>query len=140
MDYKKNDLNSLLSGDNLYKITRDKGLSKLGDSLVNLTYSIAKSISINKITGKKVTGKILSAAINNTSFRKFAGKNQDAHSLADAVESLIAYTWIKKIISIDEIVDTMVKSIKKNIELKKEEKIATLAFTDLLKKIEELLL
>ncbi|MFX1530575.1 MAG: ribonuclease III family protein, partial [Promethearchaeota archaeon] len=55
----------------------DKGLAKLGDAIVNLTYSMAKSIYLtknnpnNKVlrTGVKVSKKILATALKNANMR-----------------------------------------------------------------------
>jgi hypothetical protein len=141
MNNKRLNLNSFFPEfENLYKITRDRGLAKIGDSLVNLTYSLAKSIALKRITGKKVPGKILSNALRNSPLRKFAGRKLDSHDLADSVEALIAYSWLKGLISINEISNIMAEAIENNLKLKNEERIASIAFQNLLERIELLLL
>ena len=89
-------------------IGTDKGLAKIGDGIVNLTYSVAKSIVLtrnsknNKIirTGVKVSKTILANSLKEADMKKFSKSRADAHDLADTVEALIAYIWIiKKILS-----------------------------------------
>ncbi|MCK4285857.1 MAG: hypothetical protein KAX18_06625, partial [Candidatus Lokiarchaeota archaeon] len=80
-------------------IGTDKGLAKIGDGIVNLTYSMAKSIILtqtnlnNKVlrTGLKVSKKILANSLKNANMKNFAKSRADAHDLADTVEALIAY-------------------------------------------------
>ena len=83
-------------------IGTDKGLAKIGDGIVNLSYSMAKSIfltkngSNNKVirTGMKVSKTILSQALKNANLRNFAKNRADAHDIADTAEALVAYVWI----------------------------------------------
>ena len=91
----------------------DKGLAKIGDGIVNLSYSMAKSIYLtknspnNKIlrTGFKVSKKILANALKNANLKNFAKNRADAHDLADTAEALVAYVWLSNKISLHEIID-----------------------------------
>ncbi len=129
-------------------IGTDKGLAKIGDGIVNLAYSMAKSIVLtrnninNKIsrTGLKVSKKILSNSLKNANMKDFAKSRADAHDLADTVEALVAYVWISNKISLNEIIDFLTRNLSGNLTIRSEEiKNASKAFTKLLIKIKTLL-
>lgn len=129
-------------------IGTDKGLAKLGDGIVNLTYSMAKSIYLtknspnNKIlrTGVKVSKKILATALKNANMKNFAKTRADAHDFADTAEALVAYVWLSKKISLFEIINHLSKNLTGDLNIRNEEiKRATEAFTNLLNYIKELL-
>ncbi|MFX1257994.1 MAG: ribonuclease III family protein [Promethearchaeota archaeon] len=139
-----NDLNRISSKKS---IGTDKGLAKIGDGIVNLTYSVAKSIyltknSSNKVlrTGLKISKTILSNALKNADMKSFAKNRADAHDLADTVEAIIAYIWLSNKMTINEIIDFLSENISGNLTNRTEEiKSATYAFTNLLKCIKKLL-
>jgi len=129
-------------------IGTDKGLAKLGDGIVNLTYSVAKSIYLtknspnNKIlrTGVKVSKTILATALKNANMKNLAKTRADAHDFADTAEALVAYVWLSKKISLDEIINYLWKNLTGDLNIRNEEiKSATEAFTNLLNHIKELL-
>jgi len=137
-DFLLKDLNNNLTQKS---IGTDKGLAKIGDSIVNLTYSVAKSIvltrnsKINKInrTGMKVSKTILANALKKADMKKFSKSRADAHDLADTVEALIAYIWFIEKMTIEDIINILVDSLKENLIVRSEEiKNATVAFTNLL--------
>lgn len=130
-------------------IGTDKGLAKIGDSIVNLTYSIAKSIYLtknstsNKIirTGMKVSKKILAEALKDANMKKFAKSRADAHDLADTVESLIAYVWLSEKMSTKEIIEFLSDNFSGDINDRIQEvNSARLAFTKLLNLIKKFLI
>jgi len=129
-------------------IGTDKGLAKIGDGIVNLTYSMAKSIVLtqsnlnNKVlrTGLKVSKKILADSLKNADMKKFAKSRADAHDLADTVEALVAYVWLSNQMSLNEIIDFLTSNLSGNLTIRSEEiKNATEAFTKLLINIKKLL-
>ena len=129
-------------------IGTDKGLAKIGDSIVNLTYSVAKSIFLtnnhpdNKIirTGQKVNKQILAEALKKANMKNFAKNRADAHDLADTVEAILAYAWINRIITIDKIIESLENNLSNNITNRvKEIEIAANAFAKLLDNIKEFL-
>ncbi|MFW9875724.1 MAG: ribonuclease III family protein [Candidatus Thorarchaeota archaeon] len=147
------DYEFLISDLNLNKskkvIGTDKGLAKIGDGIVNLTYSVAKSIYLTKLnpnnkivrTGKKVGKNVLEVALKNADMKLFAKTRANAHDLADTVESLIAYVWLNNKISIKEIINFLVDNLSGNLYDRQEEiKSATIAFTNLLNYIKKFLL
>jgi len=130
------------------KIGTDKGLAKIGDGIVNLTYSIAKSVFLTKNnsnekiirTGVKVNKKILANALKNANMKKFAKSRADAHDLADTTEALVAYVWLNNLISLHELIDFLSSSLSGDLTLRNEEiESATEAFTNLLNHIKQFL-
>lgn len=137
-DFLIKDLNNNLTQKS---IGTDKGLAKIGDSIVNLTYSVAKSIVLtrnsktnkNIRTGMKVSKTILANALKKADMKKFSKSRADAHDLADTVEALIAYIWFIEKMTIEDIINILVDSLKENLIVRSEEiKNATVAFTNLL--------
>lgn len=129
-------------------IGTDKGLAKIGDGIINVTYSVAKSIFLtnnnpnNKIvrTGKKVGKNILETALKNANMKKFAKSRANAHDLADTVESLVAYVWLSNKMTLREIIDFLVDNLSGDLYNRTEEtKNATSAFTNLLNYIKKFL-
>jgi len=129
-------------------IGTDKGLAKIGDGIVNLTYSVAKSIYLtrnnknNKIirTGKKVSKTILAEALKDANMKSFSKNRANAHDLADTVESIIAYIWFSEKITIKEIINFLTDSLTGNLyERQSEIESAKIAFTKLLNHIKKLL-
>lgn len=122
---------------NIEEILRDKGLAKLGDSLVNLTYSLAKSRIRNKPDGWKVPGKVLAEAIRRSELKAFTPRRSDSHSLGDSAEGLIAYVWLAKVLTLEEISQVLEEEMKKwKISNRQAEmQMAINAFTELLKLI-----
>ncbi len=122
-------------------IGTDKGLAKLGDSIVNLAYSMAKSIYLtrnnqnNRIirTGNKVSKTILAEALKNAELKPFAKNRGDAHDMADTVEGIVAYVWLSNKMSLDEIIEVLWKSLSGDFSNRTQEiDIARNAFTNLL--------
>ncbi len=122
-------------------IGTDKGLAKIGDGIINLAYSVAKSTYLTKNsinenvvrTGKKVGKIILETALKNANMKNFAKHRADAHDLADTVEALIAYVWLSERMTLKEIIDFLVDNLSGDLYNRNEEiKNATIAFTKLL--------
>ena len=146
------DYEFLIKDLNLHKyqksIGTDKGLAKIGDGIVNLTYSIAKSVFLTKNssnekivrTGVKVNKKILANALKNANMKNFAKTRADAHDLADTTEALVAYVWLSNHISLPELIDFLSSSLSGDLILRNEEtESATEAFTNLLNHIKQFL-
>jgi hypothetical protein len=129
-------------------IGTDKGLAKIGDGIVNLVYSVAKSIYLTKATntkavirtGTKVSRTILSDALRHSDMKDFSKSRADAHDLADTVESIIAFVWLNNDITIHLMIDLLVASLHGNLNNRKEEIAnAKEAFTELLNNIKQYL-
>ncbi len=129
-------------------IGTDKGLAKIGDAVVNLAYSVAKSNFLTKNnpnnkpirTGKKVGRTILEAALKKAELKNFAKNRANAHDFADTVEALVAYVWLANKISIKEIIELLTENLTGNLYDRHEEiSSATIAFTKLLNFIKKFL-
>ncbi len=121
-------------------IGTDKGLAKIGDGIVNLAYSVAKSIFLTKNnlqhkiyrTGSKVSKQILANALKNADMKDFAKNRADAHDLADTGEALVAYVWLSKNLTLNEIIGFLTNKLSGDLTNRSEEiKSATIAFTNL---------
>ena len=144
-DFLLKDLNNNLTQKS---IGTDKGLAKIGDGIVNLTYSIAKSIVLTRNsknnksirTGLKVSKNILANALKEADMKSFSRSRADAHDLADTVEALIAYIWFTKKMSMEDIINFLVDSLNSNLTVRNEEiRNATIAFRKLLIEIKKYL-
>ncbi len=144
-DFLLKDINIILT---CKSIGTDKGLAKIGDGVVNLTYSIAKSIFLTKVnknhknirTGVKVSKKILAEALKRADMKKFSKSRADAHDLADTVEALIAYVWFCDKMTIEDIINFLVDSLSGDLNNRSEEiQNARIAFTKLLIHIKKFL-
>jgi 23S rRNA maturation mini-RNase III len=127
-------------------IGTDKGLAKIGDAIVNLAYSVAKSIVLTKNnknenvirTGKKVSKQVLERALKDANMKEFAKTRANAHDFADTVEAIIAYIWLSNKMDLKEIIDFLVENLTPNLYSRPEEIISsTLAFTNLLNYIKK---
>ncbi len=140
-------IGDLLKNQSPRSIGTDKGLAKIGDGVVNLTYSIAKSLYLTKTnkdkqirTGTQVNQTILSNALKNANLKSFAKTRANAHDLADTVEALVAYIWLGNKMTLTEIIDFLLENLSGNLyERRQEIDGATNAFTNLLKHITQFL-
>ncbi|MHA2117335.1 MAG: ribonuclease III family protein [Candidatus Thorarchaeota archaeon] len=113
---------------------RNKGLAKLGDNLVNLCYSLAKSEVLMEPTGEKVRDSVLARAIRDTPVYTHIGRRTDSGVAADAYEAIMAYLWLTGSLTIESIVSNLVKELNIDPETnrKQEGEIASRAFRKLL--------
>lgn len=84
----------------------NKRNAKLGDSLVNFIYSVAKSLVSEMPTGMKVSDSILSEAYKGslwykTNTLKLTGKKS---RIADVIEALILYFWVHEDLNIEKLI------------------------------------
>jgi hypothetical protein len=116
------------------EIMNDKSLAKVGDGIVNLCYSLAKSRVLGQATGDKVRDSILARAIRATEVYRYISRRTDSGKAADAYEAIIAYLWMKGMITVQGVVDALVQTlhIDSNTNRKKEGEIAALSFQHLL--------
>ncbi|MFX0098049.1 MAG: ribonuclease III family protein [Candidatus Hodarchaeota archaeon] len=121
----------LLEGINsVYDAVKSKAFSKIGDSLANLIFSLSQAKYSSDKLGRgnidfkgtpKVSAKILKNALaqakESTNFP--ISIKGDAHAIGDAVEAIIAYAWVTKLIIIEE----SVEMLSREINAKKPEKL-----------------
>jgi len=92
---------------NLREVLMDQKLASLGDSFVNLVYSLALSRRKRKPVGAKVDSRVLSQALKTAGLRKLLPSRTDRHAQADAAEALIVYAWIRNIMTLEDGVNTL---------------------------------
>jgi len=112
------------------EIMNDKGLAKVGDGIVNLCYSLAKSKVLGHATGDKVRDSVLARAIRATEIYRHISRRTDAGKAADAYEAIVAYLWMKNEITIQGFVDNLVQTLALDSKTsrKKEGEIAAHSF------------
>lgn len=90
----------------------DKDLAKLGDTLVNLIYSLGRSIAQNKPDGAKAPNKVLSESLTSAGLREIASSRVDKHRLGDVTEAIVAYAWLQGEIEIIEAAEILAEALK----------------------------
>ncbi len=83
-----------------------KGNAKLGDALVNLIYSIAKTLVTTDPTGVKVSDSILAEAYRESLWFKSTILTIKGNKgrVADAIEALVLYFWVHENVSLNDLV------------------------------------
>ncbi len=94
----------------LSEALEDRHLAALGDAYVNFIYSLALSTKKGKPEGKKVKGSMLAEALRKAKLRKFLPSRIDRHVLSDAAEALIVYAWLHSLLTLEESVQTLVRT------------------------------
>ncbi|MFW9903159.1 MAG: ribonuclease III family protein [Candidatus Thorarchaeota archaeon] len=124
------------TGRNLQTYIHQKSNAKLGDSLVNFIYSVAKSLVSGIPTGMKVSDSILAEAFKSSSWHttktlKLSGKKD---RIADAVEALILFFWIQEGIFLEKLIGALESQLEPHRlrHPKEEHNSAVLAFQNLL--------
>lgn len=82
-------------------------LSGIGDSFVNLIYSLALSNVSGKAQSKRAHNYVLAEALLRADLRGLAGPRLDRHGLADFVEGYIFHAWAGDHVTIRECVDIL---------------------------------
>ncbi|ASI99780.1 ribonuclease III family protein [Thermococcus celer] len=80
----------------------DKGLAKLGDSLINCTFSLALSEYLGRPTGERVPNASLSVALELAGLRHVIPPRADKHGKGDVAEAIFAYAWLEGRITVEE--------------------------------------
>jgi len=91
----------------LKEVLLDGKLAEFGDSYVNFIYSLALSSKKALPQGARVQGKILSQALKKANLRRLLPNRSDRHVQADAAEALIAFSWVKGIVGLEESVNIL---------------------------------
>ncbi|EEB74893.1 ribonuclease III family protein [Thermococcus sp. AM4] len=93
----------------------DKGLATLGDSLVNLIYSLALSEFTGRPTGGRVPNASLAIAIERAKLRHLVPPRTDKHGRGDIAEAIIAYAWLEGAFTIEEAVEVLKASFTEDV-------------------------
>jgi hypothetical protein len=127
----------LASNATVHDILNDAGLAKLGDSLVNLCYSLARSIVLGCPTGEKVKDSVLARAIRTSPIYASVGHRTDPGDAADAYEALMAWLWLNRKATIESIVDSLAKNLQTQHtkSAKRDDESAVRAFQYLLEQV-----
>jgi hypothetical protein len=118
-----------------FEIGDVKELSGVGDSFVNLIYSIAVSNAVGKPVCKRASNYVLSEAVHRSGLREPAGPRVDRHKLADYAECQIFNAWVKGSTTIEDCVEILTRELKNSPDSLKE--VSIQAFTELLKEIQK---
>lgn len=127
-------LDTLIEHESVRDVMSDTGLAQIGDSLVNLCYSIAKSSVLGHFVGEKVRDDVLARAIRSSPVYGEIGRRTDTGQAGDAYEAILAYVWLKGGTSIESVVGTLKQHllIDSKTGRKQENNIASEAFRRLL--------
>ena len=109
------------------EIMNDKGLAKVGDGIVNLCYSLAKSKALGHATGDKVRDSVLARAIRSTEVYRHISRRTDLGRAADAYEAIIAYLWMRGVITIQGFVDSLAETLHIDAKTNRKEEAAIAA-------------
>ena len=91
----------------LRDIISDRGLAALGDALVNFAYSLALSLDAGRPRGKRLDNRALSEALRASGLRPLIPKRMSRHELANVVEALLAYGWLKGLFGLSDLVKAL---------------------------------
>ena len=89
----------------------DRGLPKLGDSLVNFTFSLALSEYLGRPTGERVPNASLAMALELAGLRNIIPPRTDKHGKGDIAEALFAYAWLEGKITVEEAVTILKENL-----------------------------
>jgi hypothetical protein len=126
----------------LKEIGTHKGLAKLGDTITNTIYSLAKSIVTHRLDQRKVNKKILSNALKQAEMKVFTKNRANSHDMANTVESFIGYMYVEEKWSIEQLAAQLIPPLSNYdiLNYKEEIQAGIAAFTILLQNIKEELL
>ncbi|UCH05394.1 MAG: hypothetical protein JSW05_04310 [Candidatus Thorarchaeota archaeon] len=126
---------------NIADIMRDKGLAKVGDGLVNLCYSLAKSEVLGEATGEKVRDSVLARALRATPIYSHISRRTDTGAAADAFEAIVAYLWLTEKTTTETLVSSLVERLDIHSEMNRtqESEVAVEAFQNMLEGLIDLL-
>lgn len=111
----------------------DKRNASLGDGIINLVYSYAKSIAAQKLSGVKISDTILVGGYKKSQLRSWLIVSGQKKDQANALEALIFYVWLVHHYSIEEMSLLLIKHLNKELlsSTTGENRTATEALTNL---------
>ncbi len=105
------DWSTLVKSSSVRDIMADTGLAQIGDNLVNLCFSVAKSLVTGRMVGEKVSDKVLARAIRATPLYQHVGHRTDAGTAGDAYEAIVGYLWLTGRTTVGEIVEIIARHL-----------------------------
>ncbi len=104
--------NIFFSQPDIKDVLANHDLSKFGDAIVNFIYNAAVYRVKNVLQGVKVWDQSLAQVSRETSLRRLLGSGKNRGELGDAIEALIAYSYLAKIFSIEEMISLLSDALK----------------------------
>jgi len=98
---------SLGTDQQIIRILRDRGLAQFGDSLVNFSYSLTLTHATQQPTGVKVKDRTLANAAAKAGIRQHLPKRVDQGQVANSLEALIGYLYLKEQLTLDDIISSL---------------------------------
>lgn len=120
-----------------FRVRSPRELSSLGDSYVNLIYSLALTKALSRPIGKKVSNHVLAKALEGAGLRRLVGSRANSHRLADFAEGLIFQSWVEGKLTLEGSVVILAENFSGSEDrlVLREESVK--AFTSLLKTVAE---
>lgn len=117
-----------------FEVTEKHDLSAIGDSFVNLIYSLALSNVLGRPVGKRAPNLMLKEALLGSGVRQKAGTRLKKQEMGDFVESELFRAWIEGYVTLEECVRILTDAMRKEEDVKSA---SIIAFAELLDEVEK---
>ncbi len=97
-------LESLLQTRSIRSVLRSTDLAQVGDFLANYIYTIMRIGIKGKAGSIHVWDQALASAARESGLRRYFGSRAQKDTLADGVEALIAFTYLREVYTLEEMV------------------------------------
>lgn len=91
-------------------VLADSRLAKLGDAYVNFVFSLGRSRALREPQGIKVSDRILAEALRRSGLRQKLPRRTTRQDCANAVEALLVFGYLNKLVTLEEAVDRIAAS------------------------------
>lgn len=91
-------------------VLADSRLAKLGDAYVNFVFSLGRSRALREPQGIKVSDRILAEALRRSGLRQELPRRTTRQDCANAVEALLIFGYLNKLVTLEEAVDRIAAS------------------------------
>lgn len=91
-------------------VLADSRLAKLGDAYVNFVFSFGRSRALREPQGIKVSDRILAEALRRSGLRQELPRRTTRQDCANAVEALLVFGYLNKLVTLEEAVDRIAAS------------------------------
>lgn len=88
-------------------IILDHDMAQLGDSFVNLVYSLALTRRYGRPMGKRISDRDLAEAARKAGLRSLLPNRTNRGDVANSVEALLVYVWLNHLMTICEMVEAI---------------------------------
>ena len=89
----------------LKSVLADSKLAKLGDAYINFVFSLGRSKALEEPQGIKVSDRILAEALRRSGLRQELPHRTTRQDCANAVEALLVYGYLNKLVSLEDSVE-----------------------------------